>query len=225
MIRKLSMNSLQRQHFNNQANRYDTRRIVNPPAYIQRELHEIHRALSLPIGSHIIDFGSGNGRLTLYFLSLGYHVMAIDISRSSLQELTALYKQYKTPSWGSLTTRTTLPQTPSVNGIIGADILHHVDMPTVLPLLRHALRPNGTMVFSEPNGRNILWYIFLILKRLPWSIERGIVHCTYNNLQVQFTQASFCNIRILPYGFSEFRLIVSAQKRGRRLLLSPLHHP
>jgi len=106
-----------------------------------------------------------------------------------------------------LTTSTTLPTTPVFDGIVGADILHHVDIHTILPQLKKTVKKNGVLVFSEPNGWNPLWYIYIFLKRLPWSIEKNIRLMNPFFLRSAFYTTGYNHVKIQFY---KFRLIISA---------------
>ena len=203
----MNNNTNQRIYFDKQKNRYKIELLKHPPKRQLLEYREMETVLNLPIGSKLMDFGSGNGRVALYFLSQGYHVHAVDVSKTSLLELTKIYKQIKTFSWGILTTSTTLPTIPVFDGIIGADILHHVDMHSILPQLKKTVKKNGVLVFSEPNGWNPLWYVYIFLKRLPWNIEKNILHMNPFFLRSAFHNAGYDRIRISPY---KFRLMISA---------------
>ncbi len=203
----------QRIYFDKRKNRYKIGLLKHPPKTQLLEYEQMEKLLQLPIGSKLMDFGSGNGRVALYFLSRGYHVHAVDVSKTSLQELTKIYKQIKTSSWGVLTTSTKLPTTPLFDGIVGADILHHVDIYTILPQLKKTIKKNGVLVFSEPNGWNILWYIYIFLRRLPWGIEKNIRHMNPFFLQSAFHNAGYNRVRILPYKFRFIILACSCSQR------------
>lgn len=201
------MDNNQRIYFDKQKNRYKIKLLRTPPKKQLLEYQKMETALNLPVGSKLMDFGSGNGRVSLYFLSRGYNIHAVDVSKPSLLELTKIYKQIKTSFWGILTTSTQLPTTPVFDGIVGADILHHVDIHTILPQLTKTVKKNGVLVFSEPNGWNVLWYIYIFLRRLPWNIEKNILHMNPFFLKSAFQNAGYGHITISPY---KFRLIISA---------------
>lgn len=114
----------------------------------------------------------------------------------------------KTASWGVLTTSTTLPTTPSFDGIVGADILYHVDIHVVLSQLKKTVKKNGVLVFSEPNGWNILWYVYILLRRLPWKIEKNIRYMNPPFLRTAFQDTHYNKISISVF---KFRLLIRAQ--------------
>lgn len=192
----------QADHFDQKKNRFDTSHILNPlPQHIS-ELEVIEKALiSLPTSSQLIDFGSGNGRISLNLLKRGFNVLSVDISRNSLKQLNSFYHQYKTTSWGKLSTALELPKYPFADAIVGADVLHHVEINKMLPLFKSSLKSGGILVFSEPNALHLLWYLYLIiLRKIPWRIEKGILYCNYFYLKSIFRQTGF-RIKIFGHGF------------------------
>ena len=198
--------NIQRAFFDHEKHRYPTEDILTPKLAQQLEMTHLERALHIPPGSTILDFGAGSGRVTCWFLQRGYNVTAVDISTKSLLSLRQLYQAKRKKSWGKLTTSTTLPSDKRFDGIVGADILHHIDIPTELPKLYRILKPNGAIAFSEPNAWNVLWYLHYAIQRIPWHIEKGILHCTASNLKKQLSRAGFSAIHIDPHGLLPTRL-------------------
>lgn len=194
------MNIKDQQRFFDQKNhRFNDTKLLNPPYAQLLELIALEHSLKLKPASTIIDFGAGNGRVSLYFLKKGHDVIAVDISKHSLQALQTIYNEHKASSWGTLTTRTSLPTT-LVDAIVGADILHHVSIKEVLPMLTKVLRRGGTLSFSEPNSWNILWFIFIAYSRIPWHIEKGILQCTYAGLSRELHRIHAADISIVGHG-------------------------
>jgi 2-polyprenyl-3-methyl-5-hydroxy-6-metoxy-1,4-benzoquinol methylase len=196
---------LQADYFNIESHRFSTRYIAGPLYSQLLEMYHLKRSLKLPRGSHLVDFGCGSGRLSMYFLSHGYSVLAVDISAESLTELTKIYKQLHQNNWGRLTVATGLPH-KTYDGIIGSDILHHVNLEKILPQLYQVLKPGGKMAFSEPNALNIFWYIYYLIYHIPWNIEQGILQNTYFNIYRLFKNNLFKNIRICGHGLFPTRI-------------------
>lgn len=202
----------QRAYFDETAHRYPTP--VDLPLAQRLELEHLERALGSIPGKTIVDFGAGSGRVTFWFLKKGYNVTAVDISPKSLSDLVRHYTQQKQPSWGILLTSSRLPNT-RFDAIVGADILHHVDMQVHLPNLYQILKPGGRIAFSEPNAWFFLWYVYIFLRSLPWAIERGILHMTVSKITSELHLAGFSHIHIAGFPFFRriaFRFIVTATK-------------
>lgn len=212
--------SAQAAYFDESRHRFHVGRLLDPDTASLIELDTLQRHAGLRPGATVIDFGCGNGRVSLHFLRAGYHVIAVDISEKSLQELEDTYAAGKQASWGRLTARTTLPRV-DVDGIVGADVLHHIDVPVRLPELRARLRPGGALAFSEPNGFYPAWYLFLLLERMPWRIERGMTRCTSGNLTRQLRQAGFNRVTVRGHGVLPTRVFNATPGLARMNALIP----
>ncbi len=189
---------VQRDFFDQHEDLYHTQLILDPPLSHVLELKCLEEKLQLSQG-RIIDIGCGSGRISIHFLRQGYDVIGVDVSTRSLQHLETLYQTHGSPGWGKLGTTTTLPL-DQVDGVIGADILHHIDMPSYLPKILASLKQGGRVVFSEPNGLHLPWYAYLWVKRIPWQVEKGLLKCTPGNVRRQFLKAGFRNIKVTPHG-------------------------
>lgn len=186
-------------YFNKAKNQFSPESVLHPSIH---HLLEYHHLLELihPQPTHtIVDLGAGSGRLSLYLLKQGLSVTAVDVSKGSLKQLAILYRTHKEPGWGKLQTSYLLPA-KKADYIFGADILHHLNLPQSLPQLYRHLKPGGLVAFSEPNGSNLLWYLYLLKNRIPWSIEKNLLHTTTANLAYQFRRLGFQNLTIQGHG-------------------------
>jgi 2-polyprenyl-3-methyl-5-hydroxy-6-metoxy-1,4-benzoquinol methylase len=187
----------QRQHFERARNQYPPSSIEHPPLHTEIEQQRILDAVApIPAGAAVLDFGAGTGRLTIPLARLGYRVTAVDISETSLAELAALTARLGLPD---VTVSTTLPAGQAFSAIVGADILHHVDLDDCLPELYKALEPGGRLVFTEPGGMNPVWYVYLSLA-YDFRVERRIVHSNLRTLPKAFVRHGFRDVRITGIG-------------------------
>jgi 2-polyprenyl-3-methyl-5-hydroxy-6-metoxy-1,4-benzoquinol methylase len=200
------MSSLQSNYFDLDSHQFSISNIQQPLLSQLLEMQQLKSSLALPAGSKIIDFGCGSGRLSIFFLSHGYHVTAIDISPKSLANLRNTYKHLYRPGWGKLTLSQKLPQT-LFDGIVGSDILHHVQITQILPKLFLLLKPTGKAVFSEPNALNIFWYIYYFTYHIPWNIESGILQNNFFNLSSLFKSSNFSQIHLQGHGLLPSRIL------------------
>jgi 2-polyprenyl-3-methyl-5-hydroxy-6-metoxy-1,4-benzoquinol methylase len=186
---------VQKQHFDNEKNRYNVNKIFSPPIHTKLELDQLIGNIPKNIDC-VVDFGSGNGRLTIPLLKLGYKVTAVDISVKSLKQLENIVSGLglKIKKVDSLT------KIIKSKIIVGSDILHHVDICKELNSMNNSLRKNGLIVFSEPNILNPSWIIYFFLKGI-WKYERGIMQCSYFNFIKLLRQSNFRSIKIYGLGF------------------------
>ncbi len=198
---------IQGRFFDKKENRFPQEQLLQPLLAQQIEFTQMMQLLNLPRKSTLIDFGSGSGRTSLYFLRQGYHVIAIDVSEQSLRSLRHVYNTYRTPSWGILKTTTKLSAAKPADGIVGTDVLHHVDMGYLLPQLLSKLKAEGHIVFSEPNAWYLLWYVHFLREHIPWNIERGILQCSWTNIHSALKHSGFSHIRLVGHGLLPTRFL------------------
>ncbi|MEK7177307.1 MAG: class I SAM-dependent methyltransferase [Patescibacteria group bacterium] len=187
------MKDIQVKHFNSEKNQYLSDRLFNPPLHVQDELSQMIMLIKKNSKKrNVVDFGSGNGRLTIPLLKEGFSVISVDISNKSLLNLH--HNAVKIKKQKKLKTRLSLPENSNV--ICGTDILHHVNLKNYFPLFYQSLSKDGFLIFSEPNILNIGWSLFISLF-LDWKIEKGIIYINYFNLKKQLKLAGFKDIKII----------------------------
>ena len=198
---------IQTKYFDQAKNRYKKKLVINPPLAQLLELSHLESELGLANTSQLLDFGCGSGRVSLYFLSKGYNVIGVDVSKDSLKTIRHIYNLNYKKGWGKLTTFTQIPAKKRVDGIIGADILHHIDIVKTIPLFKRVLRSGGRVAFSEPNAFYPLWYLHYFLSGIPWDIEKGILQCTRHKLLSMFANANFFKVQVTGHGLLPTRFL------------------
>jgi 2-polyprenyl-3-methyl-5-hydroxy-6-metoxy-1,4-benzoquinol methylase len=187
----------QKAHFDLTRNQYARARIIEPPVHTAVELDVVLRRLGdIPCDGPVIDFGAGTGRLSIALARAGYPVLAVDISESSLSSLTRLASDLHLTD---IACATALPDGGLYHAIVGADVLHHVDLDDVLPRLRGLLTEGGKVLFSEPGGMHPFWYLYLPIVA-DMRVERRIVTCNPRTLRRAFARWGFRDIRITGVG-------------------------
>lgn len=181
------------------------------------EMEFLEKCLGVVETGTIVDFGCGNGRATFYFLAKGFNVIGVDVSQQSLEVLKNRYEAVKQVGWGKLTTQTGLPIN-QVDAIVGTDILHHIDLVHYLPKFKSSLKQGGKIVFSEPNAWHLPWYGYLLWKRIPWSIEKQIVHMNRTYLTAKFVEAGFLDVEVKGFGLIPPQILQMAPSLNRRNL-------
>lgn len=187
------MKNIQEKHFNINDNQYQSEKILNPPLHVQDELNEIIKLIrKYEDSSDVVDFGSGNGRLTVPLLRNDFSVTAVDVSKKSLENLRKNARQVNKEK--KLKTILTLPKKSKI--ICGTDILHHINIKDYFPLFYQSFKKGGAIIFSEPNIFNLSWIIFISLF-LDWKVEKGIIQINYFNLIKQLKSAGFSQVKII----------------------------
>jgi SAM-dependent methyltransferase len=187
----------QREYFDATRNQYDPRLITNPPKHVATEISLVIEYLDgLSKDDWIVDFGAGTGRLTYPLLAAGYHVVAVDVSQVSLAKIAEVTRDLP---GRVLRTHDSLPPRERFVALTGADILHHVDLATQIPRFAEALDDGGRLAFSEPNGLNPFWYVFIALS-LDWKVERHIFHCHGPGISRHLKDSGFKDVRIHGLG-------------------------
>jgi SAM-dependent methyltransferase len=140
--------------------RYDLLR-----TWISRAIGEFERYGDLrdyydPREKTVLDYGCGPGFVALDLVARGAtHVTGIDISEG---EVEAAVKRAEEAGVAGSTrflvadAHATGFDDDSFDLIVGASILHHLDLEPALRELRRILRPGGSAVFSEPLWHNPL---------------------------------------------------------------------
>lgn len=191
------MKNIQAKHFDSEENQYLSDKLFNPPLHARDELDKVISLIKINTKKRkVVDFGSGNGRLTIPLLKTGFSVFSVDISSKSLLNLqnnAAKIKKQK-----KLKTGLTIPINSNV--ICGTDILHHIELKNYFPLFYQSLTRGGYVIFSEPNILNIGWSLFISLF-LDWKIEKGITQINYFYLKKQLKIAGFKKIKIIGLFF------------------------
>ena len=104
-------------------------------------------------GREVLDFGCGDGALSVILARLGGRVTAVDISPELID---VAQKRATLEGVGDriqflVTDVTTSPlRADWFDAVVCNLVLHHVDLPSVLPRIVSALKPGGTAVFVEP---------------------------------------------------------------------------
>lgn len=194
---KVTENQKQKNFFNAEKNQYSEKLILNPPYHTQLEIKSIiSRVIKLNKNFPIIDFGSGTGRLTIPLLKSGFKIISVDISSESLNKLkrTVVVLKLKRNEYAK-----DLSDMENINAVVGADILHHVDISETLPKIYKSLKYGGKIIFSEPGAFNPSWYLFLPLTA-DWEVEKGVMNCSYFNLINKLKTFGFKKIKITGLG-------------------------
>lgn len=189
----------QKIYFEKKENRYNEQLLTTPLQHVVVETGYILNELKKRNVTEVVDFGSGNGRLTIPLMRESIKVTAVDISRKSLDSLIQSSSKMGFNIKKLLNTSSVIPN-KKWNAIVGCDILHHVPLSGTLRELRNALTDStGVIIFSEPNIFNIAWSIFVTVRN-TWKIEKGMIYCNFYNFYRELKNNKFRSIYLYGYG-------------------------
>jgi SAM-dependent methyltransferase len=129
------------------------------------------------LGDHrnVIEIGCSAGVLARAFADVpGLRYLGVDIDPRAIELATERFSDQKNVSFSTQTMRELGDQGHTFDYVLFANILHHVDDPTAVDLIRDASRlvaPGGTMVVIEPD---ILRPDDSLLVRSLYKLERGL---------------------------------------------------
>lgn len=119
----------------------------------QRRARLITTAANLQPGMQVLEIGCGTGLFTELMAVSGAHILAVDISPDLLQ----IARQRGLPSdqvkFAEMRFEDGKMDGP-FDAIVGSSVLHHLDIPLALRHIYALLKPEGVMVFAEPNMIN-----------------------------------------------------------------------
>lgn len=171
---------------------------------IKRRIQLIRRIARLAKDKQILELGCGTGTFTTFLAQSGARITALDLSP------TCLNIARKNCTSGSVTFMegnaeqlTDYFTKDSFDAIVGNSILHHLDIQSALPSIYSVLKPNGIIVFSEPNMMNPQ---ILIQKNIQWvktyagdsPDETAFFRWEITRL---LEKAHFRNIHVVPFDF------------------------
>jgi SAM-dependent methyltransferase len=124
--------------------------------------------------SNVIEIGCSLGVLGRAFAEVpGLRYLGIDIDPQAIEHAKARFAGEKNLSFSTQTIRELGDQGRTFDYVLFANILHHVDDPTAIDLIRDAARlvaPGGTMVVIEPDTLRLEDTLFI---RSVYKLERG----------------------------------------------------
>lgn len=152
-------------------------------------------------GLEILDFGCGNGWLSILFAKRGAKMWGIDISEELIKHANQLADKE------GLSGKIIFQEMPAenlifkdnfFNLILGSAILHHTDIKPAVENIYRVLKKSGRAIFVEPMNQNIFLKIWR--KLTPWRrspIEKAF---TYNELKL--IQNIFPNAKFYFFSFT-----------------------
>lgn len=126
-----------------------------------------------PRGKTVLDFGCGDGWLSVRLATLGNRVHAFDISEVLIARANELARASDVAgdiSFTEMAAENLDYPADHFDLVIGTSILHHTDLDVTLRRLRNVLKATGTAVFIEPLNQNVALKLWRLLT--PWRRSR-----------------------------------------------------
>lgn len=139
---------------NNAGRESRTRRFYDAIAYGFEEFRQ--RVTQASHGRTVLEYGCGAEIMAFDLSHVANQVTAIDISDVAIAQAQRIASQRALPNVKfSVDNAEDLRfADESVDVVIGAGIIHHLDIDKSMQELRRVMRKNGTAIFAEPLGHN-----------------------------------------------------------------------
>lgn len=161
--------------------------------------YEVIRKLMLPSSDHadILECGGGVGFYTRRFLQDGYSVTCVDLSEEALSENRKNAEMigkgaFLTTIEGDFVSEA-MNLEKKFDQIVFIKVLHHFvslkEIYRAVDIARELCKDSGRVIIFEPNGRNILWKVFLMLwkdrssGKSKWFYEHNMRFTTVQNFK------------------------------------------
>ncbi len=179
--------------------------------YAKHLVQHVVQAAQLPQRSQVLEIGCGAGRFTVDLLQrLDGKLVALDLSENLLRGLRRQLEQLPVEGrakWelvmGDVYHLDTVFGEARFDAVVGFFFLHHLDdLTRAIQELRKLLRPNGQMLFVEPNRRNPLFLLqVLCCPDMSWSEEKGMFTLGQARIRTGFVSAGMSTPTIQTFGW------------------------
>lgn len=120
------------------------------------------RALEESRNRTVLEYGCGNASLGFELAPLAKAVVGIDISEVAIQDARRIASHKRLENAKFVVDNAEAMSQPdrSVDVLVGAGIVHHLDIERSMREVRRVLRDGGMAIFAEPLGHNpvVNWY-------------------------------------------------------------------
>lgn len=143
----------------------------------------------------ILDFGCGNGWLSILLAKRGAEVWGIDISEELIKQANQFADKEGLSEkifFQVMAAENLSFEDNFFNLIIGSAILHHTELSLAINNLNKVLKPEGKAIFVEPMNQNIFLKIWRRLT--PWRrspVEKALTYKELKLIQNIFPKAEF----------------------------------
>lgn len=167
--------------------------ISSSPGFVNAAYIFYQRTIDqLPCG-RILDFGCGDGWVSINLAKLGYDVFGIDISIELINKARKWAKDIGVSGnvhFEEMAGEHLLFQDDFFDAVVGSAVLHHTDFEMALNSIYRVLKPGGIGLFIEPMNQNIFlktWRAMTPWRRSP--AERALTMEEINMIKKKFPLA------------------------------------
>lgn len=144
-------------------------------------------------GARVLDFGCGNGWLSIWLAKNGAEVHGIDISAELVKKASEWAQEEKpgSVSFSEMAAENLTFPNGYFDLILGSAILHHTDLGPTLEHIKRTLKSGGRAIFIEPMNTNILLRIWR--KATPWRrspAERALTAADLEKIKSAFAHST-----------------------------------
>ncbi|MCX7895722.1 MAG: methyltransferase domain-containing protein [Thermoanaerobaculum sp.] len=208
-------NVLQREYF---GQRIKKTMLPERTPYVLRQVAEVVRVGGLLPGERVLDVGCGMGRHAFLLAEQGLEVEGLELSPFLVEKL----RQFDGGRYRLSVYCADLHQVPEFlhgryDAVVGFFVLHHLaDLARSLQSVAQLLRDGGRAVFLEPNPKNPLFYLqVLVTPGMRWVAEKGMLRMRRSVLEEACQSAGLRLAALSRYGF--FPPFLANKPWGQRL--------
>jgi SAM-dependent methyltransferase len=198
-VKERSWQDYQRRHFDEGLPAYERLYGGDTPFHGAMSRRVLEHA-GVRAGMEVLDVGCGLGRLTLPLLRAGCRVTGLDISGPALLRLGARVRDAGmadrfVPVEGGVES---LDLCDRFDLVTGRGVMHHLQEPAcVLKRIHRALRPDGRVVFVDPNPLQPAWGLFVLFHpALSLRAERYLWRGTPRALRRLLENSGFVEVSV-----------------------------
>jgi SAM-dependent methyltransferase len=153
-----------------------------PHVFDNPSMKQLNRYVELELGDIpakvVLELGCGNGHFASWLMSLGAHVVGVDISEFNISRCHAHFgaQALNTDHYNFyvMDVHSLAFANASLDFVVGNGIIHHLDIDIAMANIDRVLKPGGKALFQEPPQDNPLLQIYRRLARFQTVDEKPL---------------------------------------------------
>jgi SAM-dependent methyltransferase len=192
--------------------------VPDETSYVKRHVEALLGLAQITPADEVLELGCGMGRHTLPLARRGLRVTGLDLSPGLLEKLRAYNDgQFEIPLYAGDILQPPEALLGRFDAVIGFFTLHHLyDLDASFAGMTRLLKPEGRIVFLEPNAFNPLYYLQILLTPgMTWEGDGGMVRMRPGYVKRSMRNAGLTDLTIQRLGF--FPPLLANRPWGQRL--------